>query len=283
MKYWQNIAVTTHEQAIISPTHCFGAIKKLSGEAVTVSVIVKLLSDIIRFVSVGKSMNDYMLAETAKLILQNYYFLKIEDFKLFADYFKAGKYGQLFDRLDGQIILLALQKYADERIEVAERLSHEQHKTAIASSDEKFFLKIGKNYIREETEIEYAEVEDIELATPFSFKNAVSVKQWLIGNGEPVRIVNINKPTIGVLKWCEQHKPDMLTKELKYRSKIEAYNAAMKEINEREDLTELDKINARLSYLGFPNWTQEDYDKHLESTTVRRLNEPQEKIQYTPS
>lgn len=50
-----------------------------------------------------------------RLVKQEYYYFTIEDFKVCFDKGKKGGYGQLFDRIDGSVILDWLDQYAAER------------------------------------------------------------------------------------------------------------------------------------------------------------------------
>ena len=67
------------------------------------------------FVNVGKKMTDAQTFETAMIILQDYKFLTIADINLLFKRAKSGYYGNLYDRLDGQIILGWFRRYFSER------------------------------------------------------------------------------------------------------------------------------------------------------------------------
>lgn len=93
-------------------------------------MVVLILTDIVQFVNVGKTMNPDQISRTADIIIKDYYYYKLEDFKLFSEQFIKGVYGKLFDRLDGTIILEALEIYDFERTEQAQHesdLKHEQN------------------------------------------------------------------------------------------------------------------------------------------------------------
>jgi len=71
------------------------------------------------FVNVGKRMTDNQTFETAMIILQDYKCLTIADINLIFKRAKSGYYGNLYDRLDGQIILGWFRKYFSERCSAA--------------------------------------------------------------------------------------------------------------------------------------------------------------------
>lgn len=75
------------------------------------------------FVNVGKRMTDTQTFETAMIILQDYKCLTIADINLLFKRAKSGYYGNLYDRLDGQIILGWFRRYFAERCNAAEEES----------------------------------------------------------------------------------------------------------------------------------------------------------------
>ncbi len=86
-----------------------------------------MVSDVTQFVNVGKTMNAAQVTETVGLIVKHYTHLKPEDFKLCFEGIKTGKYGQLYDRFDGQIILHCLNVYDQERDFVAAEINSNQN------------------------------------------------------------------------------------------------------------------------------------------------------------
>ena len=84
------------------------------------SFMVKILNDLLDFFSVGKTMGAVQVAQTADLIIEEYYFLKPDDFKLCFSRAKKGLYGKVYDRIDGQVIFDWLNTYEKERGVIAE-------------------------------------------------------------------------------------------------------------------------------------------------------------------
>ena len=80
-------------------------------------------------------MNDIQMAQTADLILEEYYYLNIEDFKLCFNMAKSGKFGKVYDRIDGQVIMDWLSTYLNMRIETV--VSGNEQKHASIKSQEK--------------------------------------------------------------------------------------------------------------------------------------------------
>ncbi len=113
------------------PTASLATLKKYRGEEKMLAVLSALIIQSCEMLNVGKAMNEKQIANTAKLIFQEYFYFTLADFKVcFANGLK-GKYGQLFDRMDSTIIFAWLAEHNDERaayFEVKSRNSSEQFK-----------------------------------------------------------------------------------------------------------------------------------------------------------
>ncbi|HWB62141.1 MAG TPA: hypothetical protein VG603_01430 [Chitinophagales bacterium] len=259
-------------------------IRQKIGEVGTKALLVELLTNLIRFFNIGKSMNDSQVADTINLILKEYYFLKIEDFKLCFDGIKTGKYlkgGQLYDRLDGQIILCAIGTYCAERIEVAEQLSLENHKE-ITSPEQRYYVSVEKNFIRETAPGSYEEVVERELATAFKWQEALDIKQWLGKQGiNGVKISYTNKSEIGLIEYIKQHKPHLLGEKFnnreKYLERVKDYKEFEKRVEADNTLGDLQKHNALREYLGMNPVTEAEYLNYIRETTKGYIYAEQER------
>lgn len=254
----------------------------------TLALLVVLMGTVIRFFNVGRSMNNEQVAETAKLILKEYYFLKIEDLKICFDGIKSGKYlpkkegqsyGQLFDRLDGAIFLSALAEYSSERIDIAIRMNVEQQKQMQEEQqEEKYIIMLGKYFLvrkkGEGEEVELCEEERRDLATTFTWKDALAHKAWLIknefsDNPDYVRIGYGRETDIGKLGIEKPISPKK-NKELEYKKMQLNYDAMKKEImaGAGTDFEKHNKIRALSSLLPH---TLKEYEQHLELLTKPKL------------
>lgn len=93
------------------------------GDVHTKAILTLFIIDAIKFFNVGKSMSDEQVAQTIILIQDDYWMLKPEDFKLCFDNAKKGKYGKVYDRIDGQVILEWLHNYLLARLDFSEQRS----------------------------------------------------------------------------------------------------------------------------------------------------------------
>ena len=68
-------------------------------------------------------MTDVQTQETAMLIVDSFHALTIADINLIFKNAKMGKYGKIYDRLDGQLILSWFDKHFNERCAAAAEIS----------------------------------------------------------------------------------------------------------------------------------------------------------------
>ncbi len=71
-------------------------------------------------------MNANQVLTTSEIILDNYGYLKVDDFKLCFNQAKRGIYGQIY-RIDGNVILSWIEQYVNERINRADEISYSKH------------------------------------------------------------------------------------------------------------------------------------------------------------
>jgi hypothetical protein len=83
------------------------------------ALLVALISQFSEFFNVPEPMGEFQVNTTADIILETYHYLTVADFILFFRRAMAGKYGKVYNRLDGQVILEMLAKYDVERAEAA--------------------------------------------------------------------------------------------------------------------------------------------------------------------
>ncbi|WP_129714648.1 DUF6633 family protein [Pedobacter sp. SYP-B3415] len=97
------------------------------GNLILMAVLNVMVSDLVTFFNLGKNMNDEQVKITVQLIIEDYWYLKPEDFKYCFSQAKRGVYGKQYDRLDGQVILSWLEQYSNARADQADAISYRQH------------------------------------------------------------------------------------------------------------------------------------------------------------
>jgi len=103
-----------------------GAVKKVYGDDFAQAYIETWIVNISEFVNIGKNMNENQIYETAQMILDSYPYFTLADINLIFKKAKKGDFGQIYDRLDGQIIFSWFTKYNSLRCSEAEEQSINQ-------------------------------------------------------------------------------------------------------------------------------------------------------------
>lgn len=118
-----------------TPSCTLGQFQRAESTVKARALITHMLIDLVKFLNVGKTMNAEQVAQTAEIIMYDYAYLKVEDFKLCFNNVKKGRYGKTYDRIDGQVILDFLNTYVDDRIREADQLSYNDHLRAKSDVD----------------------------------------------------------------------------------------------------------------------------------------------------
>lgn len=113
----------TIEEVFLNPTATLSTVKKYRGEAKVQAIIEHLIKSAAKFLNVGRGINEFQIAETARMIYDEYYYFTVADLKVCFRNGVSGKFGQLYDRLDGMVILDWFDQYAGQRSQIAERES----------------------------------------------------------------------------------------------------------------------------------------------------------------
>ncbi len=112
--------INTYPAVFKSNFPTLGEVKRTYGYEFLQAYLEGWIVNLREFVNIGKKMTDMQTFETAMIILQDYKFLTIADINLLFKRAKSGYYGNLYDRLDGQIIIGWFRRYFSERCDAAE-------------------------------------------------------------------------------------------------------------------------------------------------------------------
>ncbi len=164
--------MTTLSDVANADTPAIAAIRRDHGPVVAKAFLVIALVDLIDFFNVTNTFTDQQINATADLIMQEFYWLKPEDFKLCFNNAKLGRYGQTYNRLDGAVIFEWLNTYQSERAEFF----------AIQRAKENFSPAIRSNETKQMHELYDKVVKEQEGATALLQRKrelrAQAVKQW---------------------------------------------------------------------------------------------------------
>lgn len=111
MLYWHSIRPKSMADVFNAPQVSIIDMAKESGEAWIRALMVKWMNGFLHFYSVSGTMDAYQVADTINLILEIYPHYTQYDFKLFFNMAKKGMFGQVFGRMDGEVIMSWLSKY----------------------------------------------------------------------------------------------------------------------------------------------------------------------------
>lgn len=95
-------------------------------------------------------MNENQVNFMVETIKQDYYYLKPEELKYCFDNAKKGRYGQLYDRLDAAIICEWIEKYLEERTQIAINLRENENKINNSGSIHPKYASKLKELFKEE-------------------------------------------------------------------------------------------------------------------------------------
>lgn len=99
------------------------------GEIKTRALVIYAISDLSEFLNVNGTMNAMQIGQTAQFILDDYSWLTIDDMKLCFNLAKKGAFGQVYGRLDGQVILAWFRQYETQRVKAADEVSYQEHQS----------------------------------------------------------------------------------------------------------------------------------------------------------
>ena len=115
------------QQVLASKTSpALSEIKKHKGEQVALGVVVALMDECQQYFNLQQPMTPQQLMLTAELIMEEYYYLRVEEFRLCFRMAMKGEYGPVYNRIDGQIFFEWIRKYFSKRDAVTDRMVKNQ-------------------------------------------------------------------------------------------------------------------------------------------------------------
>lgn len=126
----QILAAQHKERAFFGDAPTLTVMKHAFGENFPVMWLMPQIFDICEFTGVKKIDEAQNLA-TARVIAQEYGYLKASEFLLFFYRFKTGKYGRFYGSVDPMVIMTALSEFMREREAAIIRHEEEQRMRAL--------------------------------------------------------------------------------------------------------------------------------------------------------
>jgi hypothetical protein len=115
-------------------------IKKHDGENAVKLILTSAIDQLQTYFSLERVMTPYQIQMTVEIIEENFYYFSPEDFRKCFRGAMSGKYGKVYNRLDGAVIMEWLRAYDIERTEiiVQEQMQKQKDEAKEIMSTEKF-------------------------------------------------------------------------------------------------------------------------------------------------
>ena len=127
----------THELCLKSDMPKLSVLKKETSEQKVIDLIITWILDLNEFLNLSRKMTESQIEQTAEMLLTDFHYFNIADVNLVFQNAKKGRYGALYESLDGMKIYTWFEQYAKERSEIAYQtslLEHDKVKTKINKS-----------------------------------------------------------------------------------------------------------------------------------------------------
>jgi hypothetical protein len=144
-----------------------------TNEELIVSGLFNLILRTSAFFNLGKAMSEDQAIETAYLLLDKYPHESMEDFVIMFRNAKTGKYGELYNRLDGQIIFKWMGEYLEEKAAHREKL----HRAVKFGSGQENLAEVVQNHVQEKKLLSEPKNNDFRNTVIEALKEAVGWKE----------------------------------------------------------------------------------------------------------
>ena len=107
-----------------SPT--LAEIRKDKNQQATVNIMVAMMDMSQQYFNLQQPMNAQQLALTAELMLEDYYYLRVDELQVCFRMAMKGEFGPVYNRIDGQIFFEWIRKFMTKRQAISERINLEK-------------------------------------------------------------------------------------------------------------------------------------------------------------
>ncbi len=127
LKSSANSTEVTLQQILAAKTSpALSELKKNKGEQTALGVLVALMDECQQYFNLQQPMNAQQLMLTAELIMEEYYYLRIEELRVCFRMAMKGEFGPVYNRIDGQVFFEWIIKYMPKRQLITDRMKQEQ-------------------------------------------------------------------------------------------------------------------------------------------------------------
>jgi hypothetical protein len=118
--------VKLHEILVAKTSPTFAELRKNKSQQATIAVMVAMMDSCQQYFNLQQPMNAQQLALTAELMLEDYYYLRVDELQVCFRMAMKGEFGPVYNRIDGQVFFEWLKKFMGKRQSVSERINHEK-------------------------------------------------------------------------------------------------------------------------------------------------------------
>ena len=114
MQYYASMKPVKMADVFNSSVCSIASLQKEHGEMTTRAAMVYILTDLVLFFNIGKTMTEHQIGALTDMIIDDFYYLKFDDFKLCFGNAKRGAYGDIYG-IDGSVVYKWLNQYTCDR------------------------------------------------------------------------------------------------------------------------------------------------------------------------
>lgn len=123
------------------------------------------IKDFSEYTGVKKKLTTFQIEDTARVILSDFYFLKMSEVLLFFAYMKGGRYERFYGAVDPLVITSSLRMFLRDRAKI------------IGQHEEKCQERKRQIEAEERANAETLNIEQWKLYKPY-FKQGISIQEW---------------------------------------------------------------------------------------------------------
>lgn len=168
VRLYQSVTI---QHCLLAPT--LKSLEAQFGQDDLATVIAYQIMQTSDFFNLKANLREDQALETAYLILEKYPFETLEDFAIVFKNAKTGKYGELFNRLDGQIIFKWMEHHLEDKAIQREKL----HQAAKFVAGEENLMQIVQNHTQEQKQLTEPKNNEIRKSVIDALKQAIDYEQ----------------------------------------------------------------------------------------------------------
>lgn len=115
--------VKLHEILATKTSPTLAEIRKDKSQQATVNIMVAMMDACQQYFNLQQPMHAQQLALTAELILEDYYYLRVDELQVCFRMAMKGEFGPLYNRIDGQVFFEWIKKFMSKRQAISERIN----------------------------------------------------------------------------------------------------------------------------------------------------------------